>query len=81
MQILFLTFLSIICSFSAVWGTRFMLVENRKRKTDLLLFLGGMGICFAFSVLVDCIIKAGRPTFYYHTHKPGMATLKIFGIA
>lgn len=81
MQILLLVFLSVICSFSAVYGTQFLLEEKRDRKTDMLLFLGGMGICFAFSVFVDCIIKAGRPTFYYHTHKPGMATLKIFGIA
>lgn len=81
MQILLLTFLSIFCSFSAVYGTQFLLEVKRKRKTDLLLLLGGMVICFAFSVLVDSIIKAGRPTFYYHTHKPGSATLKIFGIA
>lgn len=81
MQIFLLTFLSIICSFSAVWGTRFLLVKKRKRKTDLLLFLGGIGICLVSSVLVDYIIKAGRPTFYYHTHKPGTATLKIFGMA
>ena len=80
MQILLLTILSIFCSFSAVYGTRFLLVKKRKRKTDLLLFLGGIGICVAFSVLVGCIIKAGRPTFYYHTHKPGTATLKIFGM-
>ena len=81
MQIFLLTFLSIFCSFSAVYGTQFLLEEKRDRKTDLLLLFGGMGICFAFSVLVDCIIKAGRPTFYYHTHKPGMTTLKIFGTA
>ena len=81
MQILLLIFLSIFFSFSAVYGTQFLLEVKRKRKMDLLLLLGGMAICFAFSVLVDCIIKAGRPTFYYHTHKPGMATLKIFGMA
>lgn len=81
MQIIFLTVLSIFFSFLAVCGTQFLLEEKRNRKTNLLLLIGGMVICFAFSVLVDCIIKAGRPTFYYHTHKPGITTLKIFGMA
>ena len=48
---------------------------------NLFLFAAGMMVCFFFSVLVACIINAGPPGFYYHAHKPGMATLKIFGTA
>ncbi|MBQ6504847.1 MAG: hypothetical protein IJI57_13140 [Flexilinea sp.] len=79
MQLALLFVLSFCCCLAVVVGTQQFRTEKRTFRVNLLLFAAGLIVCFAFSVLVDCIIKAGPPTFFYHTHKPGMTTLKIFG--
>ena len=81
MQIFLLLLLSVITSAAAVCGTQYFLTEKQGRRKNFLLLFIGIIISLTASVLVDCIIKAGRPTFYYHTHAPGRATLKVFGIA
>ncbi len=81
MQLVLLFVLALCCCLAVVWGTQQLRMEKRAARVNLLLFAAGMFVCFAFSVLIDCIIKAGPPTFYYHTHRPGIATLKIFGTA
>ena len=81
MQLGLLFVLACCCCLAVVWGTQQFRTEERSPRVNLLLFSAGMIVCLCLSVLVDCIINAGSPTFYYHTHRPGMATLKIFGMA
>ncbi len=81
MQIVLLTLFALITSSAAVFSTQHFLEGNRGKSTDLCLVLCGICVCLVFSVLADCVIRAGSPTFYYHTHSPGRATVKIFGAA
>ena len=81
MQIVLLLILSMICTVAAVWGTQWFLCSGRGNRTNLVLTGIGMLICTAFSVLAEVIIRGRRPLFYYHTHRPGFVTLKVFGLA
>ena len=81
MQIVLLALFALITSSIAVLSTQHFLESNRGKSTDLCLILCGICVCLVFSVLADCVIRAGSPTFYYHTHSPGRATVKVFGAA
>lgn len=81
MQILLLLFLASFTSAAAVFGTQCFLTEKRPRKKNARLWLAGALNAVLFTVLADCVIRAGRPDFYYHTHRPGLATVKIFAAA
>ena len=81
MQIILLVGIACICSFAAVRGTGCLLEKPRGKKSSAALFLSGILVCLASSVVIECVMRAGRPTFYYHTHRPGTATVRIFGTA
>lgn len=81
MQLVLLAFISSVMSLLIVWGTGFLCEKKRSWKMNLFLLLIGLVVCCLSSVIADCVIKAGRPTFYFHTHRPGRATLRIFGIS
>lgn len=80
MQIVFLLALSCALSAAAVFLTDRLRVSSRTLRQNVLLFIIGDLVCLAGSVAVEMILKAGLPTFYYHTHALGKATVKIFGI-
>ena len=80
MQIVFLLALSCALSAAAVFGTGLLRESPRSTRRNVLLFVIGVLVCIAGSVLVEAVIKADWPTFYYHTHALGMATVKVFGI-
>ena len=81
MQIVLLVFLAAVFSAAAAAGTSACLEQRRGRTKTVLIFAAGVILCLMFSVLTECIMRAGRPVFYYHTHKPGLTTLKIFGVS
>lgn len=78
--ILLLILLSGLTSAAAVFLTECLQKDPRSRRERIILF--GIGLIFTmlFSVIAEVILKAGRPTFYYHTHRPGRYTLKLFGL-
>lgn len=80
MQIVFLLALSCVLSAAAVFCTGRLRKSSRTLQQNILLFVIGVLICLAGSVAVEAVLKAGRPTFYYHTHALGKATVKLFGI-
>ena len=78
MQIIILLLLSFIASLTVVWGTQLFHLSKRSARVNLILILTGVFVCMVFSVLAEVVILGERPRFYYHTHRPGPAALKIF---
>ena len=81
MQLILLFILSAMASAVTVYGTQLFLASPRSKKQNLVLLLTGILNGCIFSVIADFVIKGGRPDFYFHTHRPGTATLRIFGSA
>ncbi len=81
MQILCLFLLAVISSFTVVFGTQYFLYEKRSTGTNRNLVALGIILCLIFSVLAEVAVQAKKPTFYYHTHALGPASLKMFGLA
>ncbi len=80
MQIVFLLALSCVLSAAVVFITGRLRVSSRTPRQNVLLFIVGIVVSLGGSVAVEAVLKAGRPTFYYHTHPLGTATVKLFGI-
>lgn len=80
MQIVLLLILSGISSLLSVLLTQTLRTEKRSHRKKIGLFIVGLCLNLPSSVVMEGIMKAGRPTFYYHTHTPGMVTLKLFGM-
>lgn len=78
MQIVLLIILSLVSSSAVVWGTQLFLTSGRQKRHNLILLILGVLLCSAASVVIDCVIQGGKPGFYYHTHRPGRATVKVF---
>ena len=78
MQMVLLIILSVIVSLGVTVSTQYFRTEKREKSKNIVFFVFGLLTCLAFSILIDIIMAAGHPTFYFHTHKPGRATLKIF---
>ncbi len=81
MQIIILLLLACVCSSAAVMGTQASLTDKRDKRKNLILLCVGIIVCLCFSVLTEIILRAGKPTFYYHIHRPGRTTVKLFGCA
>ena len=81
MQLILLFILTTIFSGVTVWGTQLFRISPRTMKRNLFLLAAGILNGFLFSIIADFILKAGKPDFYFHTHKPGSATLRVFGIS
>ena len=81
MQMILLIVLSAFVTLCVTISTQWFRTERRSRNKNLVCFFAGILICFAFSILIDCIVTAGRPSLYFHTHKLGRATLKVFGVS
>ena len=80
MQIVFLLALSCALSAAVVFGTGLLRESPRTSRRNALLFVIGVLVCIAGSVLVESVIKADWPTFCYHTHALCIETVKVFGI-
>ncbi len=81
MQLILLLILTTIFSGMSVWGTQLFRISPRSMKRNLFLLAAGILNGCLFSILADFILKGGKPDFYFHTHKPGSATLRVFGIS
>lgn len=79
MQLLFLAILAAGAGAFTTWLTQSWLAESRGRRCNLILFFLLTFLNAAGTVLFEGLVKAGRPTFYYHTHPIGMVTLRLFG--
>ena len=78
MQIVILLLFSFFASAAAVIGTQFLLENNRGKRTNFVLLFIGILVGLVSSVVTDFVIRGGRPSFYYHTHPLGRASIKIF---
>ncbi len=78
MQWILLTLISLFSALCAVTITQKWIKVRRTRRTTIFLTALSMVLNMAGTVVFEGLLKAGRPTFYYHTHAPGPVTLKIF---
>ena len=78
MQLILLTVISLFFALCAVTTTQKWIKVRRTRRTTIFLTALGTVLNAAGTVVFEGLLKAGRPTLYYHTHAPGPVTLKIF---
>lgn len=80
MAIILLIVLSALTAAGTVFVTQFLTAQKSGRKRNICDFIVLFFLTIIASILAEGILKAGRPTFYYHTHSIGKTTLKIFGL-
>lgn len=79
MQLILFLLLSFFCTAGTAAGTQCLLPQRRNCRQTTVLMISGILLCLIFSVLAECVLLAGKPKFYYFTHRPGAATLSVFG--
>lgn len=81
MQIILLIVFSVAVSLCVTFSTQWFRIKKREKSRNIIILTIGVLTCIIFSILIDSILTAGRPTLYFHTHKPGRTTLKMFSIS
>ena len=79
MQIVLLLGLCVSFSAGAVFLSQtWRSIHRSVARTAILIGIGTLLNCAA-TVVFEGVLKAGHPTFFYHTNAPGIVTVKLFG--